>query len=120
VRELGEHGATSLTECRPQSPCLWLEDWEVEPFCSRRVPFSFLSAGCALALGAPAAAGSGIGRACSQIAARAAASIWGTRGEEHREGKTAPVPWVSSAVFLSQEMRKRSVSAVVLGRIRSA
>nr|XP_019584954.1 PREDICTED: A-kinase anchor protein 7 isoform X13 [Rhinolophus sinicus] len=32
------------------------------------------------------------------------------KGEEHQEGKTAPVPWASSAAFLSPEMRKKSAS----------
>lgn len=34
------------------------------------------------------------------------------RGEERQEGKTAPVPWASSAAFLSPETRKKSVSEI--------
>lgn len=36
----------------------------------------------------------------------------GCLGKEHQEGRTAPVPWASSAASLSPEMRKKSVSVV--------
>lgn len=72
-----------------------------------------LSLGCASALPAPCAASqSAIGRVCSQTVLWTAVSIWGAQGEEHRERKTAPVPWASSAAFLSQERRKKSVSVI--------
>ena len=107
----------------PEQPPL-AGDREVEPACSppQRLAFCFLSADCALALRATRAVPrSGIGRACSQTAVQTAVSIWGAQGEEHREGKTAPVPWASFAAFLSQERRQKSVSVVTVPcRIPSA
>ena len=98
--------------------CVGLEDWEVEPFCSlQRVSFS-LSLSLSLSRLC-------IGSACSMHGS----SEWnrqgvltdpgvncifylGCPGKEHQEGRTAPVPWASSAASLSPEMRKKSVSMV--------
>lgn len=81
----------------------------VEPSCSLRPLLP--AVGCGLSAGsqAPARLRERSGQGCSQSWVSAAFPIRGARGE-HREGKTAPVPWASSAASLSPETRKRSVS----------
>lgn len=100
--------------CLPSgAPAAGLEDRLGGGACllAAATPFSCLRRLC---VGAPARVCSwgGRGRVCSQTVGYTAVSVWGAPGEKHREGKTLPVPWVSSAAFLSQEMRKKSVSVI--------